>query len=279
MSARNWVFTLNNPTDDELLRISNARIENESDIGYLVFGRETGESGTFHLQGYIQLESRKTMAWVKRLVTGDRAHLEVARGTPQEADDYCKKDGDYESYGAIRVGQGRRSDLESVASTVKSGASLSAIAEAHPSAFIRYSSGITKLRLLSAVPQREIPPRLYCFWGRTGVGKTRRVYEFISRDALYVHPGDRWFDGYDAQSAVLFDDFDGSWFPITYLLKLIDRYTFQVPIKGGYTWWNPNHIYFTSNHPPEQWYSNASVQHQDALLRRFREFGTITEVN
>ena len=158
------------------------------------------------------------------------------------------------------------------------GQSFRQIAEEHPSTVLRYGSGVQRLISMVRPERRQRPPQIWCFWGKTGSGKTRRVWEFTDESKLYVHPGDRWFDGYDRQPAVLFDDFDGGWFKITYLLKLLDRYQpMSVPVKGGFTWWMPDTIYFTSNHHPREWYKGASQQHQDALLRRFREFGTIEE--
>lgn len=126
-------------------------------------------------------------------------------------------------------------------------------------------------------PERPAPPQIWTFWGKTGTGKTRRVWEFANVDELWVHPGDRWFDGYDSQRAVLFDDFDGSWFKLSYLLKLLDRYMMQVPVKGGYVWWNPKTIYLTSNINPKDWYPQANEEHKAALKRRLTEFGHIQE--
>lgn len=107
------------------------------------------------------------------------------------------------------------------------------------------------------------------YWGRTGAGKTRSVYDNLpSLDSLFVYAGSGWFDGYDGQPIVLFDDFGGHEFKISYLLKLLDRYPIRVPVKGGFVHWAPQEIYITSNIDPHNWYSNANPEHVRALLRR-----------
>lgn len=108
------------------------------------------------------------------------------------------------------------------------------------------------------------------YWGRTGAGKTRAVYDNLpTQDIIYPHPGGQWFDGYDGQPIVLFDDYGGSEFKITYLLKLLDRYPMRVPVKGGFVSWTPTEIYITSNKDPRTWYSNANPEHVAAMFRRF----------
>lgn len=108
------------------------------------------------------------------------------------------------------------------------------------------------------------------YWGRTGTGKTRAVFDNVNdKEDIYVHPGGNWFDGYDQHKIVLFDDYGGSEFKLTYLLKLIDRYPIRVPIKGGFTSWVPEEIYITSNRSPDSWYPNAHEEHIDAMFRRF----------
>jgi hypothetical protein len=235
-----------------------------------------GESGTPHLQGFISYK-KKTSFGIVRASLGGQAHLEPARGSPKQAADYCKKDGNYEEYGTIPQGRGDRSDLKRVVELVKRGTPFSTIAEEEPAAVLRYGSGISRLKQFYRPKRRTDVPEIWTLWGKTGTGKTRRVWEFADPEQLWVHPDKQWFDGYDGHAAVLFDDFDGSWFKLSYLLKLLDRYVFQVPIKGGHTWWCPSTIFITSNLHPKEWYPNAHQNHQEALLRRLTEFGTIQE--
>jgi len=105
--ARHWVFTLNNYTDGDLVSLRALA----TDCTYLVFGRETGESGTPHLQGYVDFGTSKRFAVAKQLI-GGTSHIEVKRGSCQQAADYCKKDADFEEYGTISGGQGKRTDWD-----------------------------------------------------------------------------------------------------------------------------------------------------------------------
>lgn len=284
--GRHWSWTLNNPTDGDIEGLVALGSELPEPIVYLVFSREYGESGTAHLQGYIAFSARKTLGYVKTLIS-ERTHLEVSRGSPEQNREYCLKDNpegqpakdpenDIWEFGVLPRGKGARTDLAAVAAQVRAGVPILEIAESDPAAFIRYGNGILRYRMMVR-PTRSSPPSIWVFWGASGTGKTRRCWEFTDPTKIWVHPGERWFDGYDSYShpAVLFDDFDGSWFKLDYLLKLLDRYVFQVPFKGGYTWWCPQTVLITSNIKPSDWYRNANEAQQAALMRRLREFGNI----
>lgn len=275
--AKNWVFTLNNYTNDEVDALEALGTELPSPLCYLVFGKEQGENGTPHLQGYICYKSKKEFNVVKSVVS-PRAHIEPAKGSPRQASDYCKKDNEYKEYGTLPKGKGYRSDLHDIARKIRQGATIRRISQEHPESYIRYNSGIKKLKHLVSEEQPRHVPQIWVFWGPTGSGKSRRVWEFTSQSQCWVSPGSKWFDGYDDHPAVLFDDFDGSWFKLTYLLKLLDRHPFSVPVKGAYVTWNPKTIYLTSNHEPKEWYADANPEHQAALLRRLTEFGTIVHI-
>lgn len=272
--SKHWCFTINNYDDSRVSRIS--ALEGSDEIAYCCVGREVGEQGTKHLQGYIAFKKRKTLGAVKEFI--GEAHLESAKGNPHQASAYCKKDGDYFEFGQCPGGRGSRSDLQEVAKKIQEGSTIRAIAEEYPSAILRYGSGVLRLKQHYRPKKQREAPEIHVFWGPTGSGKTRRVWEFVKSEELWVHPGDKWFDGYDGQLAVLFDDFDGGWFKLSYLLKLLDRYCFQVPVKGGYVWWCPKQIYITSNLSPKDWYPQAHEEHRSALLRRLTEFGEVLNI-
>lgn len=132
--SKHWCFTLNNYTDDDVERLKNPGVA----IEYLVCGREVGESGTPHLQGFVKFRDRKRLNAVKTII-GQHGHYECARLVPA-AIKYCKKDGDFFEFGSLQGGAGRRSDLEEFKTAVKSGMlDLCEIRENHSEVYARYT--------------------------------------------------------------------------------------------------------------------------------------------
>lgn len=99
--ARNWCFTINNFSSDDLERLDQLSATIGEDIKYLVYGRETGENGTPHLQGYIQFSKKKRLGQVRNQIS-ERGHFEVSQGTPLQAAQYCKKDGEFNEFGTLQ---------------------------------------------------------------------------------------------------------------------------------------------------------------------------------
>jgi len=273
--AKNWCFTLNNYTNDELDQLMGLP-ESTPELQYLVFGRETGESGTPHLQGFVSFNKRFSLGNVKRLISS-RVHLEPMRGTPEQAAEYCKKDRDFEEFGSLPKGRGHRTDLEQMHCSIVEGATIAEIRESFFSQYMRYHKAIDKYAA-SLIKPRTWETETIVYWGRTGTGKTRKVFDSHDIDDIYVHTGERWFDGYRGQPVVLFDDFNGSEFTLTYLLRLLDRYPMTVPVKGDFVQWVPKTIYITSNKDPNcEWYPSCSDRHKEAMFRRIKEIQHFTD--
>jgi len=97
---RNFCFTWNNyPVDAESKLTWLPRVK------YLVAGREVGESGTPHLQGFVYFSEQKTLSAAIKLLPG--CHVEVSK-TLDEAIAYCKKDGDYFEVGIPPISQSEK---------------------------------------------------------------------------------------------------------------------------------------------------------------------------
>lgn len=263
-AAKNWSFTINNYTEADLEKLAGAATE----CTYLVVGKEVGASGTPHLQCFASLKVRKRLTQVKQLFSA-RGHFEKSKGSPEQNRVYCVKDGDFVEYGTVPVGRGRRTDLIDVKTAIDSGLSREEVIEEFFSVYAKHHRFFDSYIALKQ-PARKWETENVVFWGKTGTGKTRQVYQYHEEADIYKHPGDRWFDGYTGQPIVLFDDFTGGVFPLSYLLQLMDRYPMRVPVKGGFVQWVPRKIYFTSNIDPKEWYMHAIQEHQNALKRRIK---------
>lgn len=107
--GKHWCFTLNNYTDIDYSRLCDA-VDDYEDCDYIVFGKEVGESGTPHLQGFVSFSRRKLLGAVISVL--GQCHLEFARDVPR-AIEYCKKDGDFVEFG--EPPKGRKPVNESMA--------------------------------------------------------------------------------------------------------------------------------------------------------------------
>ncbi len=267
--SKRWCFTINNPTEDEVRHIK----DTAGSFSYIIFGRETGESGTPHLQGYLELSGKRTLSGVKRLLGTQRAHLEIAQGTPKEAAEYCKKERNYEEFGEISAGRGKRTDLIEIQESIKEGKGPLEIADAYFSQWVVYRRSFAEYRRLLVPTVRRVDLKVFVLVGRTGVGKTRFVHDFAGSEALWISPDHecKWFDGYSGQPHALFDDFRGK-APFEFLLRLLDVYPLDVPVKGSFVTWRPETIWLTSNWNLQEWYPDAEIS---PLIRRVSRVITI----
>jgi len=271
--AKRYCFTLNNPTPAEAEHITATLTEEVCE--YVIIGRETGEKGTPHFQGFVHLKDKKRFSQVKAMIS-DRAHVEQARGSNEHNRLYCSKDGDiYLERGIVGAGQGSRSDIASAVEVLRSSGSLTEVAEKCPTAFIRYHRGFSALRdQLRLVKPRFTKTKVTVLVGPPGCGKSKWAAEEsnLYSDAVnvfYKARGD-WWDGYFQQEVVVIDDFYG-WIKYDDMLRLCDRYPLKVQIKGGFQEFNSSHIIITSNKHLHEWYTFNGFD-PDALLRRVTSY-------
>jgi len=146
--SRNYCFTLNNYSENDLTLLS-VLPPNSS---YLIYGKEVGESGTAHLQGFISFKHPVRFSHLKKLLPA--AHIESAKN-PSNAIEYCKKDGDFYELGVppkFRAGQGKRSDLRSLVDAVKQGETdRKKLREEHPEVCAKYPQFVQEI-LLDQLP-------------------------------------------------------------------------------------------------------------------------------
>ena len=86
-----WCYTLNNPTEDDQLRLKALHTIPANRVVYHCFQLERApDTGTLHLQGFIAFATRVLFQTAKKRIS-DRAHIAIARGTPAQNTKYCTK--------------------------------------------------------------------------------------------------------------------------------------------------------------------------------------------
>lgn len=264
--ARNCVFTLNNYTEAEWYAITSWKCD------YLVVGKEIGENGTHHLQGYVEWHSAKKWSTLKNL--NNRIHWEARRGTAQQAADYCKKDGQFVEMGEIS-NQGARGDLHEVTAYIKENKpTIEQVMNTYPVVFLKYAKNLTAMVDMVRSEPRSEKPRVIYLYGKAGTGKTRAAMS-IDPNSTYVKDNTKWWNGYNGQNVVIFDDWNPP-MPNTVefrnMLTWIDRYQCRVETKGGYVNLNSKTMVITSEYDP------ADKYHDNALAQIMRRIDTCVEV-
>lgn len=134
--GKNWCFTLNNYTPDDERRLS--ALNGTNDVSYLIYGRETGDTGTPHLQGFVSFGERKRMNQVVAVL--GQCHVSLARHVPRSIE-YCRKENDVVEFGVSPITnstQGKRTDMEAFKDAVKGGMyTIDEIREHHSEIYAR----------------------------------------------------------------------------------------------------------------------------------------------
>jgi len=210
------------------------------------------------------------MGGLKKLVGLDRAHLEGMRGNIKQNERYCSKFAELSFFGDPFVEPGARRDVQAIYNMVKEGKSDLEIMEKDFNGYARFVRAIQRLRTLLP-PKRSGYPLVLLLVGTAGCGKTKNCYDQypdLWEPPIQTGKTDQtWFDGYIGQREVLLDEFEGH-LPLNSLLKILDRYLRQVPVKHGFTWFNPEIIMLTANSHPSTWYDFSNRKEKEIALRR-----------
>jgi len=254
-----WCMTLNNYTNDEEFEL----LFPELPITYIIIGYETGESGTPHMQMYMEVNHKVRMTTMKRWPGFSRVHFESRKGTQEEAINYCKKDGLWFEIGEKKkkLGRGQRRDLDEVREAANEGG-MKEVSSWGNAQQIR----VAEKYLTYNEPKRTEKPTVVWLYGKTGCGKSRMAHEMFP-DAYTKSDGSKWWDGYDRHENVILDDFRGNWMNFNELLTLLDRYERRVEFKGGSRQFVAKNIVITSCAHPLATYTNVG-ERIDQLIRR-----------
>jgi len=274
---RNWVFTINNYTDQDekqLKEISNM---------YILYAYETcPTTGTPHLQGYLYSKAKISQKALSKKIP--RAHFEIAKGDLDMNKSYIigpyEKDGKTKPYNpnhviiGIEPSQGQRKDLDKLKEQILNHETTSDdIAVENPILYHQYARTLTKIEDI-ALRRRFRTEMTTCVWyyGSTGTGKSHTAYLDYHPDTHYNWKDDGgWQDGYCQQETVIINEFRGE---IKYkdLLLMVDKYPYEIRRRNREPMpFTSKHIIITSALPPSEIFTNLHAKDSlEQLTRRIK---------
>lgn len=239
----------------------------KDEVEYSIYQKEKCPStGRVHWQGFVRFKSRKRFSTVKRLL-GDNVHIEYARCVAK-AIEYCSKE---ESRLESPIEIGEKPDVKrklDVVSEIKSGKCPKKIIEENPTIW-RSLRQLIQLSSIMSTPRTMMTQGLMLI-GPTGCGKTRSavlIGQFLGVETYFVEPTMTWWDNYHGQETVICDEFRCLQKPSD-LLRLVDRYPLQLPVKGGFVNFNSRLVILTTNLPVEKLLGDLDSATVNALKRR-----------
>lgn len=258
--SKRYCFTWNNYDEETIKTLEEFA---KTRCLYLIYGKEVGESGTPHLQGFCTFKSNQRIVALKKSL-GAAPHFEAAKGTSLQAANYCKKDGDFIEFGEAPT-PGKRSDLSLLADAVRNGSSLSVVAEIDPATYIRNYRGLANYQALQQKDYTHDKVRGIWYYGPPGTGKSHDARGLS--DSLYIKSQNKWFDGYAGETHILLDDLDNNC--LGHHLKIwADKYACSGEIKGGTVKLCHTTLIVTSNYSIDELWKDDDVM-AAAIKRRF----------
>lgn len=281
ITSRNYCFTYfklpENMTDycDKISKLKKFR--------YLIAQlEECPSSGRKHIQGYMEFTNKQSIKEIQKIMPS--IHLEKRKGTRDQARDYCRKTetrlGEPYELGTFKTTQGKRKDIDRIKEAYEEGKTLPEIVMNIATNFqsIRIAEKLLEYKQVKRNPQK--PPKVLWYYGETGTGKTKKVYDDYKTEDIYESTTFKWWNGYYQQKVILIDDMRKDYCKFHQLLRLLDRYPLQVQTKGGHAQINSSVIIITSAYHPKDLYNTREDVKQ--LIRRITEikqFGDYQELS
>jgi hypothetical protein len=186
--------------------------------------------------------------------------------------------------------QGQQTDLIDTVQLVQDGATLMDIQDIYQhvanesvqyQALCRHRND-KLLRMAWKQHDDGIMPELFIITGQGGISKTQTIWDNHPKPEIFdmnipdFRGGPIWWDGYDGQDVVIFDEFEGQ-IPMPNMKRFMDRYPCRAPVKGGFVTIVATKFYITSNkNTIQEWWPNATELEQESFRRRITKWTIMT---
>lgn len=249
--------TLNNYTSEDVEKL---RTFWASDVTRMRIAFEVGECGTPHLQFMITFKTSKRFSFLKKNFPRvswrktncyDSAYL------------YCAK----VTEGLIDIDNrapGARKDIVAAYDAAKSGVTLRDFMSSEcPN--LQTIRVFQLARLVLMPPREEKPINVIWIYGSTATGKSKKARNTPEWGKPFCRPAgnSKWWDGYDGEKTVLFDEVRAGFENETNMLRFTDRYPFTVEVKGSTVNVQYDTLIMTSNISPEQYWLDSGFKQSD----------------
>ena len=264
INARNIQLTLNEIEKWTDLRLY---LQNFKNLNYIIACEEIAPStGHHHIHCYCQFKKCTTLA-ISKL---QGAHIELCRGSAQQNINYIKKDGNiiFEDGEPIKKGQKTIEEIKNMTKEER---------DQLPAQLYKIVEKINtnednKIHLDDIYKNIKV----YWFWGKSGVGKTRRAIQMFKDNGyedicMVKYTNEFWIGTNTEVKACLYDDFRDSHMKPSELINFIDYNIHPMNIKGGCIQNRYEFIIITSIQNPEEIYQNKSEEEKRQWLRRIKE--------
>lgn len=238
--SRNYIFVLNNYTEEQVESISNLC---DNRVTFVAFSREVGASGTPHLQGYLH---HKNQLYFDSIRSWYPWHVEVMKGNFAQNETYCSKQSALEKFGV--------EPMNIKASTSKAAkdrwdlAKAGKFEELAPEYIKTYEYIYNKFRKVEELKEFDF----IWVYGESGCGKSRWAHDTFP--IHYKKSWNQWWDGYMGEDVIIFDDMSPkhTTYLEDYIKNWFDWYPFKANVKGGMMTIRPKTMVVTSQYTIEE---------------------------
>lgn len=288
---RAYLFTMNNYDDGGIDRLKSL------DYRYILWGKEVGDSGTPHLQGFIYWKTAKTFSATCQHMMG--CHIEIAKNN-NKAMQYCKKgeqsheewdaegtEGDNYGYNAdifeagsppqepAAQGEQEKERWKEINRKAMAG-DMDWFMEHEPKIFfLQHNHILSLMRRYKPAPPQLTPDQFTGEWYHGGAGSGK------SRKAHFENPGafkkniNKWWCGFQSDNEQHNTIIIEEWNPgvvagINQYLKIwTDLYAFPAESKGSSEMIRPTKIIITSNYSMDECFGHDVQGLLIPMQRRF----------